>query len=57
MESTLGPSDFTRDSHRHKILEGSLPLTEKATRVLPDLETAKFLLDSFFSGVSPAFPH
>jgi hypothetical protein len=50
VESTLGPSEFTADKHKHKILEGSIS-TARPTHVLPDREAADFLLDSFFSNV------
>ncbi|KFY93764.1 hypothetical protein V500_03550 [Pseudogymnoascus sp. VKM F-4518 (FW-2643)] len=48
VESTLGPSEFTRDKHKQKILEGLIS-TARPTHVLPDREAAEFLVDSFFS--------
>ena len=54
VENTLGPSDFTRDPHRHKLVEGSITVQKKPTHVLPDREAAEFLIDSFFSNVSAA---
>lgn len=53
VESTLGPSAFTNDANRLKILEGSITVEKKPTHVLPDREAAEFLIDSFFSNVSP----
>lgn len=52
VESALGSSDFTRDALKHKIVEGSISTSRRATYVLPDREAAEFLLDSFFSNVS-----
>lgn len=52
VENTLGPSDFTRDSHKNKIVEGSISTSRRATYVLPDREAAEFLIDSFLSNVS-----
>ncbi|OIW22880.1 putative fungal-specific transcription factor [Coniochaeta ligniaria NRRL 30616] len=49
VENTLGPSDFTTDPHRHKLVEGSITVAKKPTHVLPDREAAEFLIDSFFS--------
>ncbi|KAB5540453.1 putative fungal-specific transcription factor [Coniochaeta sp. 2T2.1] len=49
VENTLGPSDFTKDPHRHKLVEGSITVVKKPTHVLPDREAAEFLIDSFFS--------
>lgn len=53
VENTLGPSDFTKDPRRHKLVEGSISVRRKPTPVLPDREAAEFLIDSFFSNVSP----
>lgn len=51
VESTLGPSGFTKDANRLKILEGSISVDKKPVHVLPDREAAEFLIDSFFSNV------
>ena len=40
VENTLGPSDFTNDPHRSKLLEGSIRVERKPTHVLPDREAA-----------------
>lgn len=56
VENTLGPSDFTKDPRRHKLVEGSISVRRKPTPVLPDREAAEFLIDSFFSNVSAAAP-
>ena len=51
---SLGPSPFTMDSSRHKILEAtmSIPPTYRHNYALPDSESALFLVDCFFSSVS-----
>lgn len=51
VESTLGPSEFTRDKHKQRILEGLISVAARPTHVLPDREAADFLVDSFFSNV------
>lgn len=51
VESTLGPSEFTRDKHKQRILEGLIS-TARPTHVLPDREAGEFLVDSFFSNVN-----
>lgn len=50
VETVAGPSQFTNDPNRHKIVEGqfSLPSGYRHTHLLPDLETARVLADSFF---------
>lgn len=52
VESTLGPSDFTKDENKYKLLERSISTDSRPTHVLPDREAAEFLVDSFFSNVS-----
>ncbi|KAI1979187.1 hypothetical protein LOZ55_002243 [Ophidiomyces ophidiicola] len=49
VERTVGVSRFTSDPHKHSLLELSISAGLKATHVLPDRETAEFLIDSFFS--------
>lgn len=52
--SSLGPSLFTTDSSRNKILEAtiSIPHPYQQNFALPDLEAAQYLVNSFFSSVS-----
>lgn len=50
VENVAGPTPFTNDPNRHKIIESQpfAPLGVKQTNVLPDIETARILIDSFF---------
>jgi hypothetical protein len=50
VETVAGPSPFTTDPRRHKIVEGqySLPLGYRQTSLLPDEQTARVLVDAFF---------
>lgn len=50
VETTVGPSPFTMDPERHKILETpfSLPPDTELTHLLPEKQTALILVDSFF---------
>ncbi|KAF2125811.1 hypothetical protein P153DRAFT_369810 [Dothidotthia symphoricarpi CBS 119687] len=50
VETVVGPSPFTNDPRRHKIVEGqfSLPPGFQHTNLLPDLQTAHVLVDAFF---------
>ncbi|PVI02916.1 hypothetical protein DM02DRAFT_521760 [Periconia macrospinosa] len=50
VESASGPSPFTNDPRRHKIVEGqfSLPPGSRYTHLLPDQKTARILVDAFF---------
>ena len=54
VENVTGPSPFTTDPRRHRIMENSftLPPGLRYTHVLPDRITADVLLDSFFANVS-----
>ena len=54
VETTVGPSPFTIDPKRHKMLEVklSLPPDTGLTRLLPEKQTALVLVDSFFLNVS-----
>jgi hypothetical protein len=50
VETVAGPSPFTNDPRRHKIVEGqySLPAGYRPTLLLPDLQTALVLVEAFF---------
>ncbi|KAF2264920.1 hypothetical protein CC78DRAFT_579876 [Lojkania enalia] len=50
VESVAGPSTFTDDPRRHKIVEGqfSLPPGARHTQLLPDQNTAQVLVEAFF---------
>lgn len=50
VETVAGPSPFTNDPRRHKIVEGhySLPSGYQHIHLLPDLQTATILVESFF---------
>ena len=54
VETAVGPSPFTLDPERHKILEApfSLPPDTELTHLLPEKHTASVLVDSFFLNVS-----
>ena len=50
VETVAGASPFTNDPRRHKITEGqySLPAGYRHTHLLPDIQTARVLVDAFF---------
>jgi hypothetical protein len=50
VETVAGPSPFTNDPKRHKIVEGqySLPPGYRHTHLLPDIQTALVLVEAFF---------
>ncbi|KAF1979419.1 hypothetical protein BU23DRAFT_549412 [Bimuria novae-zelandiae CBS 107.79] len=50
VENVAGPTPFTDDPRRHKIVEGqfSLPAGARHTHLLPDQRTARVLVDAFF---------
>jgi hypothetical protein len=50
VETVAGPSLFTNDPQRHKIVEGqySLPSGYRPTQLLPDFQTAQALVEAFF---------
>ncbi|KAF2824731.1 hypothetical protein CC86DRAFT_46218 [Ophiobolus disseminans] len=50
VETVNGSSAFTNDPRRHKIVEGqySLPTNYRHTHLLPDLQTARVLVEAFF---------
>lgn len=54
VESISGPSPFTLDPRRHRIVENgfTLPANIRNTHLLPDKITAQVLVDSFFLNVS-----
>lgn len=54
VESVAGPSPFTTDPRRHRIVENSLSLPQgvRYTHVLPDRKTADVLVASFLMNVS-----
>ena len=54
VETAVGPSPFTLDPERHKIIETpfSLPPDTELTHLLPEKYTALILVDSFFVNVS-----
>ncbi|KAK0381486.1 fungal specific transcription factor domain-containing protein [Colletotrichum limetticola] len=51
VEASVGPSDFTLDPSRHKIMEATsaIPDSIRPPHILPDRDTANALLDSFFT--------
>lgn len=54
VETAVGPSSFTLDPERHKIMETpfSLAPDTELTHLLPEKHTALILVDSFFLNVS-----
>lgn len=50
VETVSGPSPFTNDPRRHKIVEGqySLPPGYRHSHLLPDIQTATVLVEAFF---------
>ena len=53
VENVAGPSPFTTDPRRHRILERplSIPRGIRHTHLLPDQQTANVLVRSFFTNV------
>lgn len=53
VESISGPSQFTMDPSRHKLLENivTLPPNIRTPHILPDRETADILVTSYFTNV------
>ncbi|KAK1983766.1 fungal-specific transcription factor domain-containing protein [Colletotrichum cereale] len=51
VEASVGPSDFTLDPSRHKIMEATIvmPANIRPPHILPDRDTADALVDSFFT--------
>ena len=54
VETAVGPSSFSMDPERHRIMETpiSLPPKTELTHLLPEKQTALILVDSFFVNVS-----
>lgn len=54
VETTVGPSPFTMDPDRHRLIEipFSLSPNTELTHLLPEKRTALILVDSFFVNVS-----
>jgi hypothetical protein len=59
IENVAGPSDFTLDPSRHRIVESaiSLPANIRQTHLLPDRQTANVLVDAYFTNVSFTILH
>jgi hypothetical protein len=53
VESISGPSQFTMDPSRHKLMENivTLPTNVRTPHILPDRETANILVESYFTNV------
>ena len=53
VESLNGPSPFTQDPNRHRLMEAtvSLPTHIKPSTILPDRQTANVLVESYFTNV------
>lgn len=53
IEGVVGPSPFTQDPQRHRIVENTivLPHNIQLTRLLPDKTTACILLEAYFINV------
>ncbi|GKT53436.1 fungal specific transcription factor domain-containing protein [Colletotrichum tofieldiae] len=51
VEASVGPSDFTMDPSRHKIMEATIvmPTNIRPPHILPDRDTANALVNSFFT--------
>ncbi|KAK2064494.1 fungal-specific transcription factor domain-containing protein [Colletotrichum caudatum] len=51
VEASVGPSDFTLDPSRHKIMEATIamPANIRPPHILPDRDTANAMVDSFFT--------
>jgi hypothetical protein len=53
VERKLGPSPFTLDSSRSRILEATISTSDSVQHnyALPNLESAQFMVESFFANV------
>ncbi|KAK1847021.1 fungal specific transcription factor domain-containing protein [Colletotrichum chrysophilum] len=51
VEASAGPSEFTEDPSRHKIMEATIamPANIQTPHILPDRDTANALVESFFT--------
>jgi hypothetical protein len=58
VDNVAGPSPFTNDPRRHRIVENclSLPPDFRRTHLLPDKQTANVLVNSYFTNVSENTP-
>jgi hypothetical protein len=58
VDNVSGPSSFTMDPRRHRIVENtiSLPPNIRRTHLLPDRQTANVLVEAFFMNVSYSTP-
>ncbi len=58
VENVSGPSRFTQDPNRHRIVENavSLPPHIRHTHLLPDRQTSNVLVDSYFTNATYPFP-
>ena len=54
VDNVAGPSSFTMDPRRHRIVENTitLPPNMRQTHLLPDRQTANILVEAFFTHVS-----
>ncbi|KAG0646782.1 Filamentous growth regulator 27 [Hyphodiscus hymeniophilus] len=54
VDNVAGPSPFTMDPRRHRIVENtiSLPANIRRTHLLPDRQTANVLVDAFFTNTN-----
>ncbi|KAK2004839.1 fungal-specific transcription factor domain-containing protein [Colletotrichum falcatum] len=54
VEASVGPSDFTLDPSRHKIMEATIamPANIRPPHILPDRDTANAMIDSFFTNAA-----
>jgi hypothetical protein len=54
VDNVAGPSPFTLDPRRHRIVENVITLPEniRHTHLLPDRQTANILVESYFTNVS-----
>ena len=53
VDNVAGPSPFTLDPRRHRIVENAvcLPANMRQTHLLPDRQTADVLVDAYFTNV------
>jgi hypothetical protein len=54
VDNVAGPSPFTLDPRRHRIVENIITLPEniRHTHLLPDRQTANILVEAYFTNVS-----
>lgn len=59
VDNVAGPSPFTLDPRRHRIVENIITLPEniRHTHLLPDRQTANILVESYFTNVSFVKPN